>query len=1157
MHTQHRPFLTEARFIMRTQHHWLLLLLLTFSLFFVLFLASAQADGAQVTGTVWLDRDTDGKMDSTEKPLPDAKVYLEQKTDDGVKELASKRVKNDGQFAFSVSKAGDYRLRIELPSGYYFSVAGKDSAALPAQKGKSYTPYFSVESGDAFVKNIGVCSTASNLSMIAFEDSNANGGRANNEPLLRGVTAELLYENAGKTYVIAKSTSDKNGNLSIWEISPGTYKVRVTLPDHYAIGPKGEKTTNWYNCINADQTNGKGTSNAFTVEAGHTASLGIGAVKTGSLKGTLWLDANSNGKKDSGEKGLTGATLTLTSVALQIKRTAKPNASGEYSFTGLQPGNYKLSVQLPSGYIFTYPGTSALSSISSSGELAANVQVEKTVTMNPIGAMPAASLSLTLYVDGNENGKLDSGETLLSGASVTAVQNGDKVATVKTNQKGVANFATLRSGSVTLECDLPSGYIFLPVSGGLFDSGKVSASGSASLKLSGKSTAVSAAVTVPAAISGKLFEDPQNSGLYSDDCDLLAGFTVQAVNAQGKTVATATTDRAGAYTLYPLPSGAYTVHFLLNDPYVASPHTKDNAIVNQTPAYGETAVLNLTAGQRVGSVDAAVFRAGIIDGTVKNALDDGGIKGITATLMNQDGTPVSDFSYGVTNQNGKFTIKGVLPGTYFVRYTIPESAALTDPATDEKQLDSSSFTVKSGAQKHMDALTAVYTGSIAGFIGEKDSASSVGAQITLTGKETGVKMQAETVNGNYSFSGLRPDTYTMKITLPEGYVFGQLSGSPFGPEAKQTDSASVKLSPEEKKTVNVLAAKPVTFSGQVFYDADASGKQDAKEAAAASRSMTLWLGSKKAADIETGSDGAFSVSGLVPGTYTLRMKLESNEVISVLDGETKDQEWSASVSLNRSASLSIPLVQYASVAGSVWCLDGSTDGVKDISVTLLDSNGKTVGTKKTNAKGAFSFTKLLPGKYSLKAKLPSGYLFARKQDTESRKSFIQSQADGTGKSVVFTVPMGKKLTGIDIGMGAMGRIGDKAWLDENGNGMQDINEPGVPGIKIELYQHGELVASATTDSYGRYDLTNLYPGEYDMKVTMHKELKTTKKQTKFPLVASVLPESSKTTVTAKIVVPSAGENLHVDLGFQLRKKGVYPAAMKNLPSKNWKPYSER
>jgi hypothetical protein len=42
-----------------------------------------------------------------------------------------------------------------------------------------------------------------------------------------------------------------------------------------------------------------------------------------------------------------------------------------------------------------------------------------------------------------------------------------------------------------------------------------------------------------------------------------------------------------------------------------------------------------------------------------------------------------------------------------------------------------------------------------------------------------------------------------------------------------------------------------------------------------------------------------------------------------------------------------------------------------------------------------------------------------------------------------------------------------------------------------------------------------------------------------------------------VVVPSGGENLHCDLGFQLRKKGVYPAEMDQIPVKDWRPYSQR
>ena len=116
----------------------------------------------------------------------------------------------------------------------------------------------------------------------------------------------------------------------------------------------------------------------------------------------------------------------------------------------------------------------------------------------------------------------------------------------------------------------------------------------------------------------------------------------------------------------------------------------------------------------------------------------------------------------------------------------------------------------------------------------------------------------------------------------------------------------------------------------------------------------------------------------------------------------------------------------------------------------------------------------------------------------------------------------------------------------------------IPGIKIELYQHGEKITETVTNEYGKYLISDIYPGEYEMRVTMHKELKATVRQTDFPLVASILPQEKGTTVTvSSVIVPSGGRNLHCDLGFQLRKKGVYPDAMNEIPVKDWRPYSER
>ena len=1148
----HDPRKTEACTIMRK---WYLLVFLV-ALFLGLSLPPVHGEGAQVSGTVWLDRNRNGKRDTNDKPVSGAKVQLEQKTAGGSTYLATFTTKADGQFAFAISKAGDYRLRIDLPKDHFFTVHGTDSAALPGQRDRSVTPYFTVQNGDAVKKDIGAVTGGCNISIVAFEDTNGNGGRTNSEPFLRGVTAELLYEYDGKTYVVTKTTSDKKGNLSIWDVSPGTYRLRVTLPNNYVIGPRGDKNTSWYNCINADKTPGKGYSNTFTLQVGHSMSMGIGAVKTGSVKGKIWLDANSNGKMDASEKGLSGVSLTVSSVAFQFTRTVQADASGNYSITGLQPGNYKLTVKLPTGYIFTYPGVSAISSISSSGDVAVNVQEQKTATVGDIGAMPAASLKLTLFVDENENGQMDDGEKPLQGASVAVLQNGAQVGSVKSNLRGDAVFSTLRSGKATLTCTLPAGYIFLPREGSLFNGSAVSASGQVNITLQGSETVLSAPVVVPGEIHGKLFEDPENTGIFTEDCDALSGFTVQAVNAKGTVVASATTGQDGGYTLTPLPSGTYTVRFLLDDSYVASPHTPDNHIVSQNPAYGETAPVTLRAGDRLAGMDGAVFQAGIVDGYVRNALkENSGIKNVTVYLLNEQGTPVSDHAYGVTDERGYFLIKGILPGTYSLRYALPDNAAFDSPETDDREVFSDPFTMSSGMEIHVPKLEGVYTASLTGFVGQAGAPSD--AVLTLTAQASGQIYESETAEGRYRFSLLRPGTYELRAVLPEDHVFGQLSGSPFGPAAQHTAAVTLSLLPQEEKTVDILSSLPVELTGVLYLDANASGTREAKENGAAQRELTLWMGDEKAADLVTDEQGAFTAHHLVPGAYTLRITLEDNEILTNQDAQHSGSAWSTPVDMQQSADIALPLVQYASVSGAVWSLDGTSKGVKGIAVTLLNRQGEQVGSAKTNAKGAYTFTKLLPGQYTLNATLPKGYLFARKQDTQKRNSFIQSPAKGKAQSIPFAVEMGKAMENVDIGMGAMGRIGDKAWLDENGNGMQDIGEPGLPGIKIEMYQHGELIATVTSDVYGRYDLDQLYPGEYDMKVTMPGEVKPTKVQTRFPLVASILPESTKTTVTAKVIVPSGGENLHCDLGFVLKKKGVYPASMKKIPAKDWTPYENR
>ena len=67
-------------------------------------------------------------------------------------------------------------------------------------------------------------------------------------------------------------------------------------------------------------------------------------------------------------------------------------------------------------------------------------------------------------------------------------------------------------------------------------------------------------------------------------------------------------------------------------------------------------------------------------------------------------------------------------------------------------------------------------------------------------------------------------------------------------------------------------------------------------------------------------------------------------------------------------------------------------------------------------------------------------------------------------------------------------IGDRVWMDANGNGIQDAGETGAGGMTVTLKTAGAdgvfgtaddvAVASTVTDWQGNYEFYNLAAGDY-------------------------------------------------------------------------------
>jgi len=65
-------------------------------------------------------------------------------------------------------------------------------------------------------------------------------------------------------------------------------------------------------------------------------------------------------------------------------------------------------------------------------------------------------------------------------------------------------------------------------------------------------------------------------------------------------------------------------------------------------------------------------------------------------------------------------------------------------------------------------------------------------------------------------------------------------------------------------------------------------------------------------------------------------------------------------------------------------------------------------------------------------------------------------------------------------------VGDYVWDDtaapgQTSNGIQDANEPGVPGVTVHLVQNGTVIATTTTNDNGYYWFDDLAPGTYSVQ----------------------------------------------------------------------------
>jgi hypothetical protein len=71
-------------------------------------------------------------------------------------------------------------------------------------------------------------------------------------------------------------------------------------------------------------------------------------VVVGEIGDLVWNDINRNGVQDPGEPGIAGARVRLTNLDTNQVFEQTTNGNGNYLFTGLPPGNYRVEIIMSS-----------------------------------------------------------------------------------------------------------------------------------------------------------------------------------------------------------------------------------------------------------------------------------------------------------------------------------------------------------------------------------------------------------------------------------------------------------------------------------------------------------------------------------------------------------------------------------------------------------------------------------------------------------------------------------------------------------------------------------------------------------------------------------------------------------------------------------------
>lgn len=1023
------------------------------------------------------------------------------------------------------------------------------------------------------------------LAVHVYHDRNSNGARNTYDPGVEGVVIDLIPQ--GSDAPIASVTTDKDAKPVFSGIPAGSYFLRITAPADMGFSKTGDGERVTSRNVMSLSLERVQDSPVLELAEGETTTVAVGLTQLAGISGMVWSDENGDGIMQDDEPGQAGVTITLVGVNNGLEYKLTTDETGAYYIGQVKPGNYKMTVSLPEGMMFTkYSKTGgekrSLFTTEGQGSASRSFKLEAGDLMENyhVGVVSDGVLQVQCFLDANYNGLLDEGEAPLAGVKVEVVKsNGKTVASIVSGQDGLAVANALRGGEFSLTAVIPEGYAFsCPAENGNLFANTTGRRKDTVRDISvgtGGTTTVLLGAIAPATITGTAYLDHDFSGTMGSGEDTVSGLIVSLMDETGSTCATARTNAKGVYTFADLTPGAYTMELKAKTGYAFTKLGEGNCFINQGGGMGRTESFTVPMGANLTGMDIGQIRPGTVQGSVfADANDNGlldaeevGFVGTVVTLMGEDGAAFT----ATIGQDGGFCFDAVMPGRYCLQYAFPGNSAVTSGSMTQTDgvAQGQWFDFATGAKVDAPLCGAVLLGEISGTAFADHNANGVqdagenplaGVSMTLTPTRSDLESISVTTqaDGTFVLGDIHPDDYTLTVTLPEALVTTHVQGLPLG-AAQQGQTMALPVAMGDSWTgIGLGCVQPATLQGQAWLDENMDGLYTEGESAPANARVLVidQATGETVAEATVSEDGSFTATNLLPGSYTLRhgpaiegvtgestFVYENGEMImrnvTLTEGETR-------------ADLRLGTLCHTSISGSVWADIGShSDPLPGAQLSLLDAANTVLATTVADENGAYAFTGLMPGQYRLNVELPEGYVVVEPGDerlSDGLRSVMTQCSGRTAQSDIISLRMSRDLTNMDIGAVLPGSLGDLCWLDENANGLQDSGEGGIPGVTVQLLRNGALVAEATTDQYGFYRFTDVYPASYTLQVIAPSQVKPTIQRTDIPLIVSVLGKDS---LSAPVQVVSNQANRNADLGFILVEAGVYPAGYGAGAAQTW------